>query len=169
MKPKNLSLVAAVASAVLFNVAFVSPALAQAKAALTRDIDRSSAQPVYGACQTYADSGGNIKCSLYTVPAGKRLVVESAGYSVSTATGSVVYEILFGPDAGYPNVSLFSPNVHFVAQVLAFELGSTRNFSATQALKIYLDEGQTLVAGTSHGGSANYLEYFKFSGYLVDK
>ncbi len=169
MKSKTLFPVVAAAAAALFSLNLVTPAEAQVKAALTRDVDRPTAQPVTGACYAASDGLGNIKCSLYSVPAGKRLVVETVSYKMVTASSTSAYFINFGEDAGFANLSFGYPNVFNVTPSFAYEQGGARVYTATQALQMYVDENKTLAAGGVRGGGANYLNTFSFSGYLVDK
>jgi hypothetical protein len=135
---------------------------------LTRDVDRGAAQPVNGACSaSFATSVGT--CILYTVPVGKRLVVETVSYSVALAAGQSLGSILFGLNTALPYFQVGSPNLYGVSTNPYFN-GVTTVYSATQPLRIYLDEGQGFTAGgTVNGGGSNYEQDFSFSGYLVDK
>lgn len=170
MSPKTLLTLVAAVAAVPLNFAFVAPAHSQVKAALVRDVDRPTLQPVNGACGGFIDNNGVIKCLLFTVPAGKRLVVETVSYSATTQAGTPVYQVVFGQnDPSAANLFYSSTNTYAVNPAYAYENGGARVYSATQALRIYIDENQSLAAGDSHGGNANYQQLFTFSGYLVDK
>lgn len=160
----------AVLSALVLGLGLAAPAHAQVKAALTRDVDRPTAQPVNGNCSTFPNTAGVIKCALYTVPAGKRLVVETVGYEGTVSSGYSLYRVLFGQDGGYPIVYLGQANVFPVTPVLAYDTGTVRTYSAAQSLNISLDENQVLVGGMDRSDFVSkYLEFFSFSGYLVDK
>ena len=169
MNQMTLRTAAAAAMAAFFSVAFVMPAQAQVKAAFTRDVDRPTAQPVNGACTTAADGFGSIKCALYSVPAGKRLVVETVSYKMTTASGTAVYFVTFGQDAGFANLPFGYPNIYNLTPVFTYEFASGRTYTGAQALQMYIDENQTFAAGGARGGTVNYVNTFAFSGYLVDK
>jgi hypothetical protein len=155
--------------AAVAGLALGQPATAQtAKPILTRDVDRGTAQPVNGACSaSFAAAVGT--CILYTVPSGKRLVVETVSYNVSIPPGQSLGSILFGLNTALPYFQLGSPNLYAVSTNPYFN-GATNAYTASQPLRIYLDEGQAFVAGGSvNGGGNNYEQDFSFSGYLVDK
>lgn len=162
MNPRTTIVAAAVAAALL-NIAFIAPALAQVKAALTRDVDRSSAQPVSGVCKAA------VACALYKVPAGKRLVVETVGYHLTTASGSVVYLIAFGTDNGTGGPVFDAPNSSTVAPALAYDRDGYRVYSGSQNLTMHFDEHQGLAAFSTQSSNYKYEQIFRFSGYLVDK
>jgi hypothetical protein len=157
------------AAAALFNVAFMTASYAQAKAALTRDVDRATAQPATGACSAFSNGIGTLKCALYTVPAGKRLVVETVSYRMTTASGTPIYFVNFGEDVGFADLPFGTPNIFNVAPVFAYASGGDTTYTGTQALRMYVDENKVFAAGGSRGGSVNYEQRFSFSGYLVDK
>ncbi len=71
--------------ALVMGLVAAAPAFAQ-RAALVRDIDRPAAQPVGVTCKMYF-SAIQVTCNLLTVPAGKRLVVESVTWHVPTVAG----------------------------------------------------------------------------------
>jgi hypothetical protein len=167
LKPHTSMIAPAAASVLALSCMFVSPAHAQ-KAALTRDIDRPSAQPVNGTCQA-STQFGSIKCNLYTVPAGKRLVVETVSYRATAPGSSSIGQVLFGQDAGYSNLILGLPNTYLISPSLIITDGGIKVYGGTQALVAYIDEGKTLAAGVIVIGATNYIQDFVFSGYLVDK
>ena len=76
---------------------FPSLAAAQVKPALVRAI--STAQPVRAHCsKSDISTPGAVKCALYVVPAGKRLVVEAVSYKIVLDVAFQVKELLFGRD-----------------------------------------------------------------------
>lgn len=162
MNSKLLYSLAAAASAVFLNAAFVTPVHAQAKAALTRDIDRPSAQPVNNGCDAVRVGSIESGCRLYTVPAGKRLVVEFVGYELAAQT---IFRLTFGQEAGLETFLRYKPNTFHVPATLT----TVGSFTGSQALKIYLDEGQALIAKVIQGDASSSPGYFNFSGYLIDK
>jgi hypothetical protein len=134
---------------------------------LTRDIDRGTAQPVNGACTaSFAAALGN--CVLFTVPAGKRLVVETVSYSVVVLPSQSLVSIVFGLNTVSQYFQVGSPNLYAVSSA-PYSNGAAVGYSASQPLRIYLDEGQAFAAGGSISGSNNYEQDFSFSGYLVEK
>jgi hypothetical protein len=134
---------------------------------LTRDIDRGTAQPVNGACiASFAAGPGS--CVLFTVPAGKRLVVETVSYSVVVSPTQSLGSIVFGLNTVPQYFQVGSPNLYAVSTAPYFN-GAAVVYSASQPLRIYLDEGQAFAAGGSISDSNNYEQDFSFSGYLVEK
>jgi len=158
-------------SAVALSGAVALPAQAQTKAALTRDVDRPTAQPVNGTCSSYRVSG-SIKCNLYRVPAGKRLVVETVFYNVSVAPGASIYALVYGEDTGSTDLTyLGNPNVFGLAPTPGYNFaGRFQTYTATQPLKLYVDENHFFAAAGAHASASNdFLWTFGFSGYVVDK
>jgi hypothetical protein len=164
MKSKLLSRFAAAVSAIVLNVALVTPALAEVKAALTRDVDRATAQPVHSACTTQSQV---VPCTLYTVPAGKRLIVETVSYYVTAFdVNAIVTEICFGKDCG---VSVSLAQQSYDVAVVQNPRGLDRfSYAATQPLRAYFEEAEVFGALYS-AGHYNSIGTFRFSGYLVDK
>lgn len=150
----------------------VPTAHAQTKAALTRDVDRPAAQPVSGKCtgSTFTDS---FKCTLYTVPMGKRLVVELVSQRLISLPTQAVTLLQFGRND--QALSSFSDG----DKVYSVNLGSSVTFNGSfsthfgsTSLRFYLDEGDQLAGSavfSSYFGSAAQVQTFAFSGYLVDK
>ena len=180
MSPKTFPAVATVVAATLVNFVVVAPAHAQAKPALVRDVDRSTLQPVNGYCYSYTSGNfGPLKCTLYSVPAGKRLVVETVSYSGRFHPGKAPNQIVFGlnnpnlgvvifPAGAAPGTPIYS-NTYSVIPMLAYE-GDYRYFGLAQTLRMYIDESQSFAASAFEDGSNNEQpQYFAFSGYLVDK
>ncbi len=155
---------------VLLNLLFSPLVNAQGKAALTRDVDRPTAQPVNGKCETGSIPGSGFgKCALFKVPAAKRLVVETISYIVFVDSQSRLFQILFGQDAGFPTIFFGLPNTFVIAPMTTFDDGIVHSYGGSQPLVIYIDENQTLDAGFVTGGGTNFTQSFTFSGYLVDK
>jgi hypothetical protein len=137
---------------------------------LTRDVDRGAAQPVNGTCTAayYVNNVGAGKCVLFTVPAGKRLVVETVSYYVNVDPSLPLLNIVFGLNTPSANILPGSPNTYTVSTTPTNN-GVSLYYSASQALHIYIDEAQSLAAAFQDSGGANYDQTFSFSGYLVDK
>ncbi len=165
MKSQPLKSVVLAASVAIANVFFVMPVLAQSRAALTRDIDRPAAQPVHGLCQSQYGT----PCVLYTVPAGKRLVVQTVSYYVLTSDAAAVELISFGAyanDLRYANVD----NSYAVTPALTTNAFGPRflSWAGSQALTAYFEQGEAFAAALfSRTGSTT--ERYSFSGYLVDR
>lgn len=152
--------------------ALLSSAQAQpTRAAMTRDIDRATSQPVNGVNTCTSIFNHYVKCKLYTVPAGKRLVVETVSYQVTFDATQFLYSLAFGTDdTSTQYLRISAPNVFVVAPGPPTVFGGNKYYSASQSLRFYIDEGQVLAAGMEHGPSnTNYSHIFAFSGYLVDK
>ena len=161
--------VALACSAGIALLALASTAGAQPKAALVRDVDRSSSQPVHGYCVA-PSSGGAAKCTLLTVPAGKRLVVETVTYSILGEPGKRIIDILIGDGTEFSSAPVldFNDNVYALPPVFSNNYGVNR-YATTQPLKMVLDEGRILVGYVGSESSLSYSQQFGFSGFLVDK
>lgn len=147
----------------------VASAGAQTKAALVRDVDRAAAQPVNGACSGFSAAFNITKCLLYTVPAGKRLVVESMSLqSYSDSTQSVV-RLLFGKDSPqFANIA-FGPGVYSASPGTPAIASGAKYYSGFQPVRFYMEEGDGLAAEVDYTGGSNFQQSFSFSGHLVDK
>lgn len=168
MLPARNSLLLALAATALLLA--VSPeSKAQAKPALVRDV--STATPVNGYCQQSAISTpGWAKCALYTVPIGKRLVVEVVSYKIALDPTLQVTQLMFGQDAcpGCSNM-LFGSNVRQINPIQIFSTGF-RSYAGSEMTRIYLEENASFAAiAYFQSGGPNYVQEFNFSGYVVDK
>lgn len=164
--PRTQQLLALAASALL--LAASPDSSAQAKPALVRDV--STAQPVNGSCnETAFNTPGFAKCVLYTVPVGKRLVVESVSYKITLDPTLQVTQLLFGFDNLCCTNILFGPQVRAVNPMPAFS-PTTRSYMGSENIRLYLEENGSFsaIAYFQTGGPA-YSQYFNFTGYLVDK
>lgn len=95
MKRLNRPLLAAAAATVL-GIGAAPGAYAQK--ALDRSGERRTLQPVSAICFAAPDVRGNARCTLTTVPAGKRLVTLSVSY-FATSSSPVVRAALLSPNA----------------------------------------------------------------------
>lgn len=158
----------AAAAALLLLMAAAPFSYAQVKPALTRDI--STATPVSGFCTASEfDTPGYARCFLYTVPAGKRLVVEMVSYSLAREASLQVTQLLFGKAETYASNFLFNQKVLQVTPQPAFN-PTIRAYAGSQAVRLYLEETETLgaIAYFQTGGPV-YEQQYGFVGYLVDK
>jgi hypothetical protein len=147
----------------------VTGASAQTKAALVRDVDRATAQPVNGACSGFSAAFNITKCLLYTVPAGKRLVVESISFQSYTDSAQSVVRLLFGKDSPqYANIA-FGAGVYSGSPGTPAIASGTKYYSGFQPVRFYMEEGDGLAAEVDYTGGSNYQQSFSFSGHLVDK
>ena len=148
----------------------VLPCAVQAqKPALVRDVDRGSAQPVSGGCSGFAALSGITKCVLYTVPAGKRLVVELVSFEAAADGSNSVYKILVGKNNPPFGNILIGTNVFTLSPGVATVISTTKLYFGSQTLRFYLDENEQLAGQVNFTGGTNFQQLFSFSGYLVDK
>jgi hypothetical protein len=140
----------------------------------TRDVDTPATQPIQA--QAVAPLGtltGPANFVLFTVPAGKRLVVEYFSSQVGIASTASVdrYALVIAPDPGQPGNASFA---HYVAPAFHSPCGTcagtTELFVASQPIRMYVDTGQALVVNISFSGAVgpSGFGFFGFSGYLVD-
>jgi hypothetical protein len=119
--------------------------------------------PVRGYCQAGLTPG---TCTLFTVPAGQRLVVETVGYFMTVSSSNIINRLSFGKT--YPEaVIAIAPGVYPVAAAQASVDGSARRYSGSQALTFHLEPGEGLSAYFGSDGGSNFLQEVSFSGYLV--
>lgn len=126
-------------------------------------MDRSAAQPVTGYCQSALVPG---RCTLYTVPAGKRLVVETVAYFMTLDLNAQPKRLSFG--RLYDEPRQISPGLFPVAPVLLYTDASVRRYAGSQALRAQFDPGEPFGV-EFYGDGNNYLQEASFSGYLVDR
>jgi hypothetical protein len=115
---------------------------------------------------SFSNNPGGISATL-NVPAGKRLVIETASLLVNLPVGQFIDAFTIRTSVGgqLADYSLFPNSVPSGGANLSA-------FGITQPLKIYADPGTlvtaTLVRGESAGGALNTGFYVVISGYLVD-
>jgi hypothetical protein len=159
------------AFALLMGLGVAGNATAQARPAVIRDVDRPTAQPVSGHCMadSPANHPGMAKCVLYTVPAGKRLVVETVSFGLVTAAAEDVSEVVFGKNHTEVVNILFAAGAYAVSPGTPFISTTTKRYSGSQQLRFYLEEDEGLAGQVYYTGGPSYMQDFGFSGYLVDK
>ena len=140
----------------------------------TRDVDNPARQPIQA--EAVAGSGtltGPANFVLFTVPAGKRLVVEHFSSEVGIDQTASVNRYVLGiaPDPNQPGNSTFG---HFLAPSYHSPCGTcgagTELFVASQPIRMYVDAGNALVVNIAFSGSvgSNGFGFFRVTGYLVD-
>jgi hypothetical protein len=127
-------------------------------------VDRSTADPVTGYCQAGLSQLG---CTLFTVPTGKRLVVETVSYFLTISAQNQVTRLSFGKKWDDP-LSV-APGLFAVNPTLQYTEADFKRYAGSQALRFYIDQGQTLNAQFGSNGGQNYVQEVSFSGYLVDR
>ena len=148
-----------IASAVLAGV-FAKPLLAQARAALIRDVDNPALAPFTGAT-TFDFTGLNTQALLTTVPAGKRLVIENVSYlSGGSSSNQLVYAAL--RSAQFGAVVLVLP---INAPHASVTTGLTLQDGSLPA-KAYFEAGQDVWVSASYTGGIRDFE-IHVTGYYV--
>jgi hypothetical protein len=139
----------------------------------TRDVDNPARQPI----QVQAGQGlgqfTGLPLVVYTVPPGKRLVVEHFSSELGAPTGSAVdrYLLSVANDPAQPGSGSF---VHFIPPASHAPCGTcvagSELWVASLPIRMYVDSGKALVAGVSLSTSAgpNTFVFYSVSGYLVD-
>jgi hypothetical protein len=126
-----------------------------------RDVDSPGRQPVTaeGSC-----SGSGCTGTVYTVPAGKRLIVEYASITANIPAGKVARWRLFTNNAGQQGAELDFP---LTQPPVIF--GILSQSTAGQQVRLYAEAGSEVrMNGTTSDNAmpSNYI--FSISGYLVD-
>ena len=129
--------------------------------------DAGQPQSVSGGCGYFPISGDH--CDLYTVPAGKRLVVELFSFRLASdnAGSNEPYVVVLGRSTvifcfNCSDFYAFSPGTGHAGPTVTL-------WSDTRPVRFYLDENQTLSVTVSHNGSNSWGQAFTFSGFLVNK
>ena len=126
-----------------------------------QDVDSPGRQPVTaeGSC---SDSG--CTDTVYTVPAGKRLVVEYASITATIPPGKVARWRLFTNNAGQQGAELNFP----LTQPPAI-FGALSQSTAGQQVRLYAEAGSDVrMNGTTSDNATPSTYIFSISGYLVD-
>jgi hypothetical protein len=123
----------------------------------------SARTPVRGYCQAALTPG---TCSLFTVPAGQRLVVETVGYFLTVGPTNTINRLAFGKTYPEPVIAI-APGVYPVAVAVASATDSSRRYAGSQAVTFHLEPGEGLSAYFGSDGGQNFLQEVSFSGYLV--
>jgi hypothetical protein len=110
--------------------------------------------------------------ALYTVPTGKRLVLEYFSSEVGVATGTSIdryaLDITDNPTSGNSSFG------HFIAPAYHSPCGTcaagSELFVASQPIRMYVDAGKVLTVSVTFSNSPgpNVFGFFAISGYLVD-
>jgi len=139
----------------------------------TRDVDHPARRPVQKlAVAPTGTLPGPANFVLFTVPAGKRLVVEHFSSEVGIlSTASVDRYVLGIETPSKPGVSIFN---HFIAPSYHSPCGTcgsgTELFVASQPIRMYVNGGDTLVVNITFSGAVgpDAFGFFAITGYLVD-
>lgn len=139
---------------------FAKPVWAQVRAALIRDADNPALAPFMGVAE-YDFTTLNTQALLVTVPAGKRLVIESVSYvSGGSSTNQLVYAALrsgqFGP------VGLVLP---INAPHVSVTTGLTLQDGSLLA-RAYFEAGQDVWVSASYTGGSRTFE-IHVAGYYI--
>ncbi|HVF87004.1 MAG TPA: hypothetical protein VM866_05410 [Pyrinomonadaceae bacterium] len=126
-----------------------------------RDVDNPARQPVHsgGFC-----GGNGCQTTLYTVPAGKRFVIEYVSMFAEMPVGEVAFCRLDTFIEG----RLVRHRLSMTAPAAAFDINP--GASLGQQVRLYADAGTTVTAVGSYSGTVGVDGGFTFSvsGYLVD-
>jgi hypothetical protein len=126
-----------------------------------RDVDRAAQEPVSGECAAVYGTVTNLKqCALYTVPAGKRLVVETVTYQLGIENTAFPYGATFG-NTSAAAVFTFAPT--FVGN------DGINHYANAVSTRFYLGPGETLSAFAQFSAATIYGQRFAFSGYLLSQ
>ncbi len=165
---KALSFVAAgvILGSLFGAVAIGSPVVQAVKTALMRDADNPARQPVFLQGRYFADPGENYITGSYaidyTVPEGKRLVIEFVSVAAGDlpASAATNYEARIGVPGGVSSLDAFYLPMPFSGA-----------YHATQSLRLYYDPGDHFRVATSRlncSEAGNGNAFAVASGYLVD-
>ncbi|HEY7390693.1 MAG TPA: hypothetical protein VH640_19405 [Bryobacteraceae bacterium] len=110
---------------------------------------------------------------LYTVPKGKRLIVEHFSSEAGMQTGTTVNRYILGVANDPNNPGTVSFN-HFIAPSFSSPCGTCVagqvEVVASQPIRMYVEAGQALVVAVTFSGpvGANAFVFLSASGYLVN-
>ena len=140
----------------------------------TRDVDNPARRPVQASVA--APSGtltGPANFVLFTVPEGKRLVVEHFSSEVGIASTASVNRYVLGI-ASNPSEPGLSSFAHFIAPSYHSPCGTCGEggelFVASQPIRMYVNAGQALVVNITFSGGVGPFAFgfFAISGYLIN-
>ena len=129
-----------------------------------RDVDNPARQPVQADAECSSEQLGCF-LTIYTVPAGKRLVIEYASMEANIPEGQITQLRVTTVAGGVPSghrLPLSAPSVTFGS-------GGGHLTSVGQQVRLYADPGTSVVVvslRTSNVGTATFR--FTISGHLVD-
>ena len=130
--------------------------------------DAGQPEPVEGQCIAAPAGGATATCNMFTVPAGKRLVVELISYvSNSSPTDGKPVDIIFGNSATLDFEG--SSGRYFLPPVFNGALGNLERFADTRQARVYLDQNQALGVRIHFDQNNHVGSYFMFSGFLVNR
>lgn len=127
------------------------------------DVDNPARQPFQVLCSAAIDGFGHANCTLTTVPAGKRLVIEMVEANLHFGgTGVQNLQVFVGTTVGGASIN------HGVLPTLAGSVFGD-NYVVSQQVRLYADPGTTVSAFTdSNTVTAIPVSFFAISGYLVN-
>ena len=140
----------------------------------TRDVDNPARRPVQeGVAAPSGTLTGGSNFVLFTVPAGKRLVVEHFSSEVGILSTASLNRYVLGiaPEPNQPGNSIFA---HFIAPTYHSPCGTCGSgyelFVASQPIRMYVDAGQALVLNITFSGAVGdyAFGFFAISGYLIN-
>jgi hypothetical protein len=144
-----------------------------------RDVDNPAQNPVFGSCDLINVPGGGFQsCNISfvtsteyftSVPAGYRLVIESAAGELDLPTGTIPleFEVRTSLHAGNPVASY--TDVILDPRLVGAANPFTDLYKVSQQTRIYEDSGVTVVLDTLTNvpASGQYTAFFTVTGYLV--
>ncbi|MEO8486166.1 MAG: hypothetical protein ABI585_07475 [Betaproteobacteria bacterium] len=140
---------------------------AQGKAAQTLDVSARNA--VGGECAFTPNPTSTLySCALYTVPAGKLLIVRTVGFRVAGGTSPVPMNVLFGRFNGL-GLFMGSPRTYSFAIPPPSIAGSFAIYAANHLTEFVLDENDRLDGSMEFNAAPALLTVLTFSGYTIDK
>lgn len=137
-------------------------ALAQSKPALVRDVDNAALQPVqlvaaYNGAGYETAWATNLDGSDFTVPAGKRLVVEYVSAQLNIASGK---------RGVYASLSSGVNDLVRVPLLFGEEDPTTAVYSGGAMVRAYFNAGSSVKARCAHDAATGYCDV-SIVGYLV--
>lgn len=128
-----------------------------------RDTDNPARQPVQAQAACQANNVIGCLPIIYTVPAGKRLVIEFASMNANLPAGQTA-QLAIQTSAGGETV-----NHHFPLTPPAVPFQGQGAAAAGQQVRLYADAGTVVtVQGTRNIATGTAFFNFSISGYLVD-
>jgi hypothetical protein len=136
-------------------------------------------QPALEVASGYCNRGainGVVRCPLYTVPAGKRLIVDQVSYYVTHDIGVSTDELIYGLDNSAGDY-MFWPSartvyIHHPTSVTRSTVNGYGNSpveiaDGTQSIQLVFEAGETFSAQYTHSSNSNWVQTFMFQGHLI--
>lgn len=130
----------------------------------TRNANEPGSHP-FVVSGTDANNTGSVALIQFTVPAGKRLVIESVTVKAAVPAGQTVYTALVST---LDSAAMVANDQYLALTPQGTDLGGDNQFAGTHPIHTYSDSGLLQVSLARNNSTGTWNAYASISGYLVD-